>query len=90
MYFPSKGNHGEYTGYNVFLKERKRKDNCLKNAINLGKILERAELDEHYPHTVGYLKVTADELQTGEMRYLENRRIHNVDEFWLFLNSLNL
>ncbi len=90
MYFPAKGNHGEYNGYTVSLKEKKKKANFPQKSLTLGCILERAELNENYPHTVGYFKITSDEMPTGEIRYLENRIIHNVDEFCLFLNSLNL
>ncbi len=90
VFFPAKGNHGEYTGYTVSLKEMKEKATYPQNSVPLGRILERAELDGNYPHTVGYFKITSEEMPTGEIRYLENRIIHNVDEFCLFLNSLNL
>ena len=90
LYFPAKGNYGEYSGYTISLKDTKDKEDCRKSIATLGSILERAELDGNYPHTVGYFKICSDEMPTGEIHYLENRIIHNVDEFWLFLNSLDL
>jgi hypothetical protein len=86
LLFPVDGNQGKYCTYNVLLKERRQKS----KPVPLGAVMERAELEEHYPHTVGYFKASCDELPDGELRYLENRRIHSVDEFWLFLNALNL
>ena len=90
LFFPVEGNKGKYCGYTVLLRERTEKGKTQQNHVVLGDVIERTELEEHYPHTVGYFKASCDELPDGELRYLENRRIHNVDEFWLFLNALNL
>ena len=56
----------------------------------LGDILERRELEEHYPHTVGFFKDSLDENEDFKPQYMEIRTIHSVDEFWLFLNALNI
>jgi hypothetical protein len=90
FYFPSEGNKGKYYGYNVLLKERKRSGAIANNRVTLGDVLERVEVDEHYPHTVGFFKGSCDEGTEAELKYMEIRIIHNVDEFWLFLNALNL
>jgi hypothetical protein len=89
LYFPAEGNRGEYCRYTVLLK-RKGKENCEEQNVALGAVLERLELDEHYPHTVGFSKAASDEKPNAELRYMEIRRIHNVNEFWLFLNAVNL
>lgn len=90
LYFPTEGNRGKYCGYTVILKERKGTATRQQNSVVLGALLERAEVDEHYPHTVGFFKASCEESPDAEMRYMEIRTIHNVDEFWLFLNALNL
>jgi hypothetical protein len=90
VYFPSEGNKGKYFGYTVLLKERKRSGSDASNRVTLGDVLERVEFDEHYPHTVGFFKGSCDEETEAELKYMEIRIIHNVDEFWLFLNALNL
>ncbi len=90
LYFPAKGNRGKYFGYTVLLKERKGKTTCQTKPVVLGAVMERMELDEHYPHTVGFFKADSDQTQDHELRYMEIRTVRNVDEFWLFLNALDL
>ncbi len=88
LYFPSDGNKGKYYGYNVTLKERKKIG--ADGRVRLGDIVERRELEEHYPHTVGFFKGSGVEGSDCKPQYMEIRIIHNIDEFWLFLNALNL
>jgi hypothetical protein len=88
IFFPSEGNRGKYFGYNVLVKQRKR--NCPPDWVVLGDVLERPEFEEHYPHTVGFFKASSESGTCDDLRYMEIRTIHNVDEFWLFLNALNL
>jgi hypothetical protein len=88
FYFPSEGNKGKYWGYTVLLKERKKSG--AEGRVRLGDIVERRELEEHYPHTVGFFKGSAEEVADCEPQYMEIRIIYNIDEFWLFLNALNL
>ena len=88
LYFPSEGNKGKYCGYNVLLRERKKSgaDGC----VRLGDVVERRELEEHYPHTVGFFKGSGEEGADCKPQYMEIRIVHNIDEFWFFLNALNL
>jgi hypothetical protein len=88
IYFPLEGNKGKNCEYMVFLREEKT--NHTLNRVNLGALMERTELDEHYPHTVGFFKATDEETVNGELRYMEIRTIHDLNEFWLFLNALDL
>jgi hypothetical protein len=90
LYFPVEGNRGEYFGYTILLNERKRKQKSQQNAVTLGSVLERVELDEHYPHTVGFSKAAPDDEANEELTYMEIRTIHNTHEFCLFLNALDL
>jgi hypothetical protein len=88
LYFPSDGNKGRYCGYTVRLKERRKRDS--DGRVRLGDVVERRELEEHYPHTVGFFKSSGDEGTDCTPQYMELRIIHNIDDFWLFLNALNL
>jgi DNA-directed RNA polymerase subunit RPC12/RpoP len=89
FYFPSnEGNRGKYCGYTVLLKERKKSG--ADRRVNLGDTVERREFEEHYPHTVGFFKGSGEKREDYRPQYMELRIIHNIDEFWLFLNALNL
>lgn len=90
IYFPNEGNKGKYCSYTVLLNERNGKQSHQNNRVTLGNVVERRELDEHYPHTVGFFKCTCDDEADAEPKYMEIRIIHNIDEFWFFLNALNL
>jgi len=91
FYFPSEGNRGKYCTYTVLFKQRRRDPPHAASRVRLGDMLERPEVEERYPHTVGFFKASCDESSDRtEPRYMEIRMIHNVDEFWLFLNALNI
>ncbi len=90
VYFPIEGNRGKYYGYSVIFRDRKKKKTDTNDCVTLGALLERPEFDEHYPHTVGFFKSPSPDDKETKLCYMEIRIIHNVDEFWLFLNSLNL
>lgn len=90
LFFPSEGNHGKYSGYSVlFIDSRGKKTNQKTNVL-LGALLERREIDEHYPHTVGFFKSPSFAKADNGLCYMEIRIIHNLDEFWLFLNALDI
>ncbi len=84
--FPLEGNAGKYRGYTVWLRERKAKESSEVKQVKLGDVLDRPEIDGRYPHTVGYYKACLD----GKPEYLEFREIRTVEDFWAFLNSVNL
>ena len=91
IYFPSCGNHGKYNSYTVLFRDRRQKSSPISRAeLLLGDILERKELEDHYPHTVGFFKAPLEDNENFKPRYMEIRTIHYVDEFWLFLNALNI
>ena len=68
----------------------KEKKETQTRQVVLGSVLERPEVEERYPHTVGFFKVHNDNEPDSAKRYLEIRKVQNVDEFWFFLNALNL
>ena len=61
-----------------------------RKKIKLGEALEKPEIDGNYPHTVGFYKVSSGRGANFKPEYLELRRIQNVEEFWLFLNALDI
>jgi hypothetical protein len=88
--FPKCGNKGKYLYYNVTLVDRKKGAFESEKTVILEEILDNPELEKHYPHTVGYYKDSFEESADFKPEYLEIRRIGTVEEFWLFLNALNI
>jgi hypothetical protein len=87
--FPVCGNKGKYREYAVVLFERGGGASEVKS-LRLGEVLDRAEIDNQYPHTVGYYKTCAGQEAGFKPEYLELREIRTVEEFWAFLNAANL
>lgn len=90
VYFPKDGNKGKYLGYNVLLIDRKKIADEPEKHITLQEILETPEFERSYPHTVGYYKEASGEGTEFKPEYLEIRRISTIEEFWLFLNALDI
>ena len=68
-----------------------RKQGALQGKqVRLEEILENPEFEKCYPHTVGYYKEFSGEGTEFKPEYLEIRRISTVEEFWLFLNALDI
>lgn len=90
IYFPKGGNKGKYLGYSVLLKNRKKVAAEPETNVKLAEILENPEFEKSYPHTVGYYKEASGEGAEFKPEYLEIRKIGNMEEFWLFLNALDI
>jgi len=90
VYFPGYGNKGKYLSYNVMLIDRKKETKQPEKQVKLEEIMENPEFEKRYPHTVGYYKEASGEGTEFKPEYLEIRRISNVEEFWLFLNALDI
>jgi len=87
--FPNTGNRGKkYPDYSVMLSDLKKgssdKNVCLRD------IIENVEFESKFPHTVGFSKSGICNYPGAESRYLEIRLIRSVEEFWKFLNDLDL
>lgn len=82
--FPDEGNDGKkYNDYAVLVSSVKKKGkerNCC-----LVDVVESSEF-QCFPHTVGFFKSETPSCSD----YLELRIIRCVEEFWKFLNDLNL
>ena len=87
--FPSTGNERKkYPNYSVMLTDLK-KGSSSKN-VCLGDIVENADFQSKFPHTVGFSKSEHCDCLGAESRYLEIRLVRYVEEFWKFLNDLDL
>ncbi len=87
--FPICGNQGKYFKYRVNIKN---KDTANKsgNPALLSEFLAIPEVENNYPHTIGYYKESIGEGAEFKPEYLELRKICYVEEFWLFLNACNV
>ena len=90
VHFPKHGNKGKYLGYTVLVFDRKQVNAQQGKQVRLNELLEKPEFEESYPHTIGYFKESAGEGAEFKAEYLEIRRISSVEEFWLFLNALDI
>jgi hypothetical protein len=88
--FPRYGNKGKYCNYTVMLMDRKRGAAQLGKCVKLGEVLDNPEFEQNYPHTVGYYKESSGEGAKINPEYLEIRRVSTVEEFWLFLNAVDI
>jgi hypothetical protein len=89
IYFPACGNQGKYVDYSVLFSDKKSGTSQAGTRVCLGELLDKPEISERYPHTVGYFKTSGEALGSGS-EYLELRIIRSVEEFWAFLNSLDI
>jgi hypothetical protein len=86
--FPSKGNEGrKYLHYTVKFINRNSKEN---KEVFLAEIVENPQFEESLPYTVGFFRGSIDEKTGLEIAYLEIRIIRSIEEFWKFLNDLNI
>ena len=70
--------------------ERKRKPAQQELCVTLGELLDKPEFEDHFPHTVGFFKNYLGEGAEFKPNYMEIRVIQTVEDFWLFLNALNI
>jgi hypothetical protein len=90
IYFPRFGNKGRYCNYSVRVRDRKKGTGQPREKIKLGEVLDKLEIDRNYPHTVGFYKVSSGRGANFKPEYLELRRIQTAEDFWLFLNALDI
>jgi hypothetical protein len=90
LYFPRDGNNGKYRNYTVTFRDRKKRITQPGKRIKLGEVLDKLEIDRNYPHTVGFYKVSSGKGANFKPEYLELRKIQTVEEFWFFLNALDI
>lgn len=91
IYFPSTGNEGRpYQKYGVAYRDRIRGVTQPGVRINLENVVSKREIQENYPHTVGYYFDSSGKGQSWTPKYLETRTIANLEEFLRFLHDLKI
>jgi hypothetical protein len=86
--FPQTGNRGrKYLYYNVLFSNRKT--GKIQDQVCLVDILEKPEFENSFPHTVGFFKENNINSSSG-IDYMEIRIVRSIEEFWKFLNDLDL
>ncbi len=88
IYFPDSGNKGKYVDYIVTFRDRK--DPKGDRQVILGELVSKTEFENCFPHTVGFFKTSFGEGIEFKPDYMEIRIIRSLDDFWLFLNALNI
>jgi hypothetical protein len=87
--FPNTGNEGrKYLFYSVQFIDRRNKQSPL-SAV-LVDVVDSPIFENGFPHTVGFFRESVDQEGNFEANYLELRVISCLEEFWKFLNDLNL
>ena len=87
--FPNKGNEGKkYCFYSVQFLDKGNKHST-PNAV-LADVVDSPMFENGFPHTVGFFRDFVDKEGNFEANFLELRIIRCLEEFWKFLNDLNL
>lgn len=87
--FPDLGNHGrKYLYYSVLFTDRKK--GKLQAQVCLADVMENPEFEKNLPHTVGFFKESIGNEANAGSTYLEIRMIGSMEEFWKFLNDLDI
>ena len=86
--FPNSGNHGKYSDYTVLFTNREKQP-IQERCARLGEI-RQVRIRGSFPHTVGFFKNSSGEGAEFRPEYMEIRFIGTVEDFWLFLNALNI
>jgi len=86
--FPDSGNEGrKYLFYSTHFIDRKNKQ---KRKTLVADIIDSPMFENGCPHTVGFFKGPVDKDGNFEKNFLELRIIRCIEEFWKFLNDLNI
>jgi len=86
--FPSSGNEGrKYLYYTVKFTDQKTQ---AQKQLCLAEIFESPQFEESFPYTVGFFKELMDEKIDVKCGYLEIRIVRSIEDFWKFLNDLDI
>ncbi len=87
--FPYDENEGrKYLFYSVQFIDCRNKQS--KSQAILADIVDNPMFENGYPHTVGFFRSPIDEDGNFEANFLELRIIRCIEDFWKFLNDLNI
>jgi len=86
--FPKQGNENKkYLYYTVKFTDFEKNRTA---EMTLKEIVDRVEFEENFPYTVGFFKAEINEETGSKAHYLELRVVKSLEEFWKFLNDLNI
>ncbi len=87
--FPSQGNERKkYLYYTVGFVDLEKKPQLTQTCLS--DLVGSPVLENGFPHTVGYFKVNSSPGVWLPSHYLELRIVQCLEEFWKFLNDLNI
>jgi hypothetical protein len=86
--FPEKGNQGRKYLYYTVTFENRNKGNFEVQSC-LADVFENPEFEKSFPYTVGFFKESKG-TSNEDPFYLEMRIIQSIEEFWKFLNDLDI
>ena len=87
--FPSARNEGrKYLVYSVHFIDRRNKKS--KPDSVLADVVDSPMFENGYPHTVGFFRSPVDGEGNFEADFLELRIVRCIEDFWKFLNDLNI
>jgi hypothetical protein len=87
--FPNTGNEGrKYLFYTVQFIDRRNRQ--FKLQAILADVVDSPMFENGYPHTVGFFRDSVDKDGNFKANYLELRIVGSIEEFWKFLNDLNI
>ena len=73
--------------YSVKITKQRNREN--KEAC-LTELVDSPEFEANFPYTIGFFKGPIDEKTDLKSVYLEIRVVRSIEEFWKFLNDLNI
>jgi len=86
--FPQRGNENrKYLYYSVQFWDRKTDSG---GTVCLSEKVDTPEFEAYFPHTVGFFKGQINDKTDLKSAYLEIRVVNSIEEFWKFLNDLNI
>ena len=87
--FPNAGNEGrEYSYYSISFADLRNKQ--ARTKIVLADIVDSQMFENGFPHTIGFFKELISNEMNFPVNFLEIRIIRCIEEFWKFLNDLDI
>lgn len=91
IYLPSHGNEKrKFEKYGVAYLNRKKGHSQPGRKIDLKEAIEKPEIREGYPHTVGFFLKSSGKGDNWKPDYLRTRTIKKLRDFYGFLKELGL
>jgi len=87
--FPNEGNERrKYLYYSISFADLRNKQ--VRTKIVLADIVDNQMFENGFPHTIGFFKESISNEMKFPANFLEIRIIRCIEEFWKFLNDLDI